>query len=89
MKRREFLATVGAVAVAPFVPLPSAARGLVFHPDTFALTTAPFAFPNRMDVLYGYAAMNPHYAVRITEWPEPRGSFATYLAEDAAIQAAL
>ena len=66
--RRTFLATLAAVAVAPFVPMPSPAvpaapAPLQFHPDAFALTMSPLA--NRMDVLYGVGTIRPNLAARV------------------------
>lgn len=86
MNRRQFLKTLAAVPLAPLVM--QQAPGLRFHPDAFSMVMqppAPYAFPARYDVLYGFGTVRPDFAVRLLEdedtmLPEGRLTFAEWAA---------
>lgn len=72
MNRRSFLSalTAGVAALCglkPHAAVTPMLQGLSFHPDAFALVSAPM--PMRYDVLYGFAKLNPAFAVRVMDEP--------------------
>lgn len=89
--RRGFLASLAALVGVPFLPAPAIApQSLAFHPEAFSLTMAPLRWVNRIDVLYGFSALNPEFACRIKSEPfRASDNYRAYLAHDAVIQAAL
>lgn len=67
--RRSFLGTLaaGIAAACGYKSAPAAPvlQGLTFHKDAFAFVMADM--PMRYDVLYGFAAFRPDYAVRVLD----------------------
>ncbi len=63
--RRGFFAALAAVPVAvKAVMAAPAPPQLMFHPDAFSLAMQP-AHVQRLDVMYGWAAVRPELACRI------------------------
>jgi len=75
LNRRElFERTIGIFAAALASPALTATaappvQGLAFHPEAFNLVMADV--PARMDVIWGFAALNPDFGFRVWEDEKP------------------